>query len=126
MHVFGVATDIGHVTDEIREGLRGAEAIVLESNHDEQMLIDGPYPRELKLRILSERGHLSNKNSASLAASLAQNGCKGFILAHLSRENNEPRLAYESAVSEIADRSVSVRVAPADSPCELCFDYAEV
>ena len=125
-HVFGVATDIGHVTDEIREGLCGAEAIVLESNHDEQLLISGPYPRELKLRILSERGHLSNKNSASLAASLAQNGCKGFILAHLSRENNEPRLAYECAVDEIADRSVRVCIAPADSPCELCFDYAEV
>ena len=126
MHVFGVATDIGHVSEEIREGLLGASAIVLESNHDEKMLIDGPYPRDLKLRILSERGHLSNRESSALAARLVRGGCKGFILAHLSRENNEPRLAYESAVSEIADRSVRVCVASPDTPCELCFDFAEV
>ena len=124
-HVFGVATDIGHVSGEIREGLMGAEAIVLESNHDEQMLISGPYPRELKARILSERGHLSNHDSSELAACLARGGCKGFILAHLSRENNEPRLAFDAAANEIADRSVRVCVAPPDAPCELCFDFAE-
>lgn len=125
-HIFGVATDIGHISDEIREGLGGAEAVVLESNHDEQMLLNGPYPRDLKLRILSDSGHLSNRNSAKFAASLARSGCKGFILAHLSKENNEPRLAYEDAVSEIADSSVSVRVASPDAPCELHFDIAEV
>ena len=64
--------------------------------------------------------------NGELAAALARGGCKSFILAHLSRENNEPCLAYEAAVNEIADRSVRVRVAPADAPCELCFDLAEV
>ena len=91
----------------------------------EQMLISGPYPRELKARILSERGHLSNRDSSELAACLARGGCKGFILAHLSRENNEPRLAFDAAANEIADRSVRVCVAPPDAPCELCFDFAE-
>ena len=125
-HIWGVATDIGHVTSQIRDGLDGCEAVVLESNHDEQMLISGTYPRELKIRILSERGHLSNHDSSELAAALARGGCKSFILAHLSRENNKPCLAYEAAVNEIADHSVRVRVASADVPCELCFDFAEV
>ena len=64
----GVATDIGYVTDEIFEGLRGCDAVVLESNHDVEMLRDCRYPADLKRRIASNRGHLSNRESALLAA----------------------------------------------------------
>jgi phosphoribosyl 1,2-cyclic phosphodiesterase len=118
-HALGVATDIGHVTKDITDGLSGCEAVVLESNHDEQMLEDGPYPYYLKLRIRSSKGHLSNSDSACLASILAENGTRGFILAHLSRENNLPELAYDEAHSAISDPSVKIRIAHPDEPVEL-------
>ena len=125
-HVFGVATDIGYVTPSIREGLTGCEAVVLESNHDPQMLNEGPYPYNLKLRIRSKKGHLSNGECACFAASLAQSGTKGFILAHLSAENNMPELAYDEIYSAISDASVKICVAAPDSPTELALDMEEV
>lgn len=116
-----VATDIGYVTDNIRENLLGSYAVVLESNHDEQMLMRGPYPYDLKKRILSKGGHLSNKDSALLAAELAANGTKAFLLAHLSEENNTPELAFDEFYSAIADDSVTIITAAADTPTELTF-----
>lgn len=116
---FGVATDIGYVTDTIKEGLRGCEAVVLESNHDVEMLKRGPYPDVLKRRILSNRGHLSNEDSAHLSAYLAAEGTRAFLLAHLSEENNEPSLALEETERAISDGGVSVAVAAPDSPTEL-------
>ena len=121
-HDIGVATDIGYVSDSVREGLCGCEAVVLESNHDPEMLMDGPYPYDLKLRIRSNRGHLSNTDSASLAADLASNGTRAFLLAHLSEENNDPTLALDEAISAISDASVSVRVASPDCPTELLWE----
>lgn len=120
-HLFGVATDIGHVSDSVRDGLLGCEAVVLESNHDEQMLMDGPYPYDLKLRIRSKRGHLSNYDSAQFAAMLARGGTQGIILAHLSRENNDPSLAFDEAYSAVSDAGVSICVASPDTPTELLF-----
>ncbi len=117
--VLGVATDIGYVSDTVREGLCGCEAVVLESNHDEQMLADGPYPYDLKQRIRSKRGHLSNHDSAQLAADLAQKGARGFILAHLSQENNLPELAFDEAHSAISDDRVTICVSSPDTPTEL-------
>ena len=121
-HVLGIATDIGYVSDSVREGLCGCEAVVLESNHDEQMLMDGPYPYDLKLRIRSNRGHLSNADSASLAADLAAHGTRAFLLAHLSEENNDPALALDEALSAISDPSVAVLVASPDRPTELVWE----
>lgn len=118
-HLLGVATDIGYVSDSVREGLCGCEAVVLESNHDVDMLMDGPYPYDLKLRIRSNRGHLSNADSASFAADLAQQGTHAFLLAHLSEENNEPHLALDEAVQAISNPTVTVAVASADEPTEL-------
>ena len=120
-HVLGVATDIGYITKSITAGLMGCEAVVLESNHDEQMLEDGPYPYYLKLRIRSNRGHLSNRASADFAAKLAQNGTRGFILAHLSKENNLPEIAYDEIHSVISDPTVKICVADPDEPTELCL-----
>lgn len=119
-HTVGVATDIGYVTEDIRCGLRGCEAVVLESNHDEQMLEDGPYPHHLKLRIRSNRGHLSNSDSAAFAASLAEGGTRGFILAHLSQENNTPELAFDEIHSAISNPKIKIFVAHPDEPTELC------
>jgi len=120
-HVLGIATDIGYVSDSVREGLCGCDAVVLESNHDVEMLMDGPYPYDLKLRIRSNRGHLSNADSASLAAALAAQGTRAFLLAHLSEENNDPTLALDEAISAISDPSVSVLVASPDRPTELVW-----
>ncbi len=115
----GVATDIGYVTDELREGLLGCEAVVLESNHDLEMLMQGPYPYDLKKRIRSNRGHLSNEDSAHLAAELWQSGTRGFLLAHLSEENNDPTLALEATTLAISDPRAVVLTADAESPVEL-------
>ena len=79
---FAIATDMGHVTDEVLDGLRGAETVLIESNHDIDMLSYGPYPVYLKRRILSDRGHLSNKDCAVLARRLAENGTTCIILGH--------------------------------------------
>ena len=120
-HLLGIATDIGYVSDSVRDGLCGCEAVVLESNHDVEMLMDGPYPYDLKLRIRSNRGHLSNADSASLAAYLAEHGTRAFMLAHLSEENNDPILALDETTSAISDPSVSVSVAAPDRPTALVW-----
>ena len=115
----GLATDIGYVTEEIARSLYGCEAVVLESNHDIEMLENGPYPRELKTRILSRRGHLCNEESARLAAYLAEGGAKRFLLAHLSEENNTPSLARDAYESALADERICLAVASPDEPTEL-------
>ncbi len=93
----GVATDIGFVTVEAFERLRGCRQLVLEANHDISMLKSGPYPYYLKQRILSRRGHLSNEECATLCRGLSEVGAESIILAHLSAENNTPELALSAA-----------------------------
>ena len=93
--ILGIATDIGHVTDEIKERLCGCKTAIIESNHDKFMLVAGKYPEFLKHRILSERGHLANEDSAELCLHLAKNGTSSITLAHLSRENNSPMIAHQ-------------------------------
>lgn len=111
--VFALATDIGHVTEEIESALLGADAVVIEANHDPDMLKSGPYPYYLKKRILSPNGHLSNGDCAGLCARLAESGTRYIILGHLSRENNTPEAAF-SAVSPAASRfGAMVCTAPA-------------
>ncbi|MBQ9086422.1 MAG: MBL fold metallo-hydrolase [Clostridia bacterium] len=121
-YAVGIATDIGYVSDSVREGLRGCSAVVLESNHDEEMLMKGRYPYELKMRIRSRRGHLSNRDSAAFAADLAAEGTKAFLLAHLSEENNEPGLAWDEARSALSGLPVAVAVASPDLPTELLWE----
>ena len=111
---FGYATDLGIVTPAVEKGLLGCEAIVLESNHDEDMLLDGPYPYPLKMRIRSRRGHLSNHDAAEFAAHLAESGTAHFLLAHLSKENNLPILAEKEFLSALADEALTLRVADPD------------
>ncbi len=111
----GYATDTGEVTAEMMSGLYGCESVVIESNHDLDMLRRGPYPYELKERIMSRRGHLSNSECASFANYLCSGGTKNILLAHLSEENNEPSLAYDEVLSAICDYDVRLTVA---SPCE--------
>ena len=89
-----LATDLGCVTDAVEEAFSGAETAVIECNHDENMLYMGSYPYELKRRILSDMGHLSNAACAEFACRLVGGGTKHILLAHISRENNTPELAY--------------------------------
>ena len=111
----GYATDIGQVTEEILTGLSGCEAVVVESNHDETMLMEGPYPYDLKLRIRSRRGHLCNRDCADLCATLASKGSTHFLLAHLSEENNYPDLAFDETHSTLAGLPITLRVAAPDA-----------
>lgn len=96
-----VCTDLGVYNDYTVECLKGMDALLLEANHDVNMLQVGPYPYYLKQRILGERGHLSNENSGRLLCRILHDGLKTIFLGHLSKENNLPELAYESVRMEI-------------------------
>lgn len=109
--LIGYATDIGYVTDEIRDNLCNCESVVIECNHDIDKLMNGPYPYDLKLRIRSNGGHLSNVDCASLVGDLCLAGTKNVLLAHLSEENNDPTLAFDVVWSAIADEKVNLKVA---------------
>lgn len=98
---FAIATDIGHITDGIFENLSGCDAVLLESNYDENMLHTGPYPVHLKQRIEGQRGHLANKDAGILASYLAKNGTKKIMLGHLSNENNSPEIAFSEVAREL-------------------------
>ncbi len=111
-YVFALATDMGHVTEEVSSALTGADTVLIESNHDEEMLRYGSYPFYLKRRILSDNGHLSNACCAQLARTLAQNGTKKIILGHLSRENNTPALAMKAAMEATSGLPVELYCAP--------------
>lgn len=99
----GYATDIGHVTEDMRRLFSGVRNIIIESNHDIEMLKSGPYPEFLKERILSERGHLSNTSCAEFVGELVGKGSKSFILAHLSEENNRPDIALKTVKDALCD-----------------------
>ncbi len=103
-----VCTDLGVVTDEVRQALTGSQLIMLESNHDLKMLKSGPYPPELKMRIMGEKGHLSNISAAAELKYLFQKGTNRFVLAHLSQHNNLPRLAFTSATASLLDLGAKV------------------
>ena len=118
-YCIGYATDIGYVTPEIEEALTGCDAVILESNHDYDMLMTGPYPYDLKKRIASQCGHLSNPDSAALAARLCATGTKKLMLAHLSQENNAPDLAFDECVRAVGDADVQVFVAHPEIPTEM-------
>ncbi len=94
-----LATDIGKMNDYILGNLKGSIAVILESNHDIDMLKNGRYPIWLKRRILGDFGHLSNDAAADTVARLLENGTEYFMLAHLSKDNNMPELAF-SKVAE--------------------------
>lgn len=97
-----VCTDLGVMTDDIRSKLAGCSALLLESNHDVEMLRRGPYPAQLKLRILSDEGHLSNNACAAELPSLLKSGTSRIILGHISKENNTPLLAVSAARATLA------------------------
>ena len=97
-----VATDMGHMTDVVRRAITGCDLVHIESNHDLEMLKAGPYPYPLKQRILGSHGHLCNDACGAELFGLARGGTTRFVLAHLSRQNNLPDLAYRTARSVLS------------------------
>lgn len=98
----GFLTDTGYIPEETGRRLLGAQLLVLESNHDEDMLRTGRYPYYLKARIQGTEGHLSNKDAARFAAASVQAGTQSLLLAHLSQENNTPSLALDTVGQALA------------------------
>lgn len=104
--VVTIATDLGHISGELLENLKGSSLILLESNHDVEMLKVGPYPYELKKRIQSDVGHLSNDGASDVVTYLFERGTKRFVLGHLSKENNYPELALLTTENKLKQKNI--------------------
>ncbi|WP_022665245.1 MBL fold metallo-hydrolase [Desulfospira joergensenii] len=115
----GVATDLGIVTGLVREHLKNSIALYLESNHDPDMLINGPYPWHLKQRIRSRTGHLSNVDARNLVSELLHQDLKHIILAHLSEENNHPQKALLEVTKGLNGSETALYVASPDRPGQM-------
>ncbi len=102
------ATDIGHMNNELLSHMEGNDLLLLESNHDVEMLKVGPYPWPLKKRIMGDHGHLSNEMAAKVIAYLAEKGGKRFVLGHLSHENNFPELAFQTTFNALTEKQIAV------------------
>lgn len=120
----GVVTDLGIATRLVADRLQGCRALVVEANHDEEMLRDGPYPWPLKQRIRSNHGHLSNTAGAELFKGLLWDGLEAVFLAHLSETNNQPQLACDSfqAVLDHQNRCRPALVVGGPAQPSLCLD----
>lgn len=116
-----IATDLGYISDDVRLAVSGCDAVVIESNHDVNMLQNGPYPYILKRRVLSDSGHLSNDSCAQELSNFVRNGTTRIILAHLSAQNNIPQLAYitsQNALSEagmVEKEDFLLEIAPSEN-----------
>jgi len=124
IHV-GITTDTGYLTGSARKHINGADLLIFEANHDLHMLKNGRYPWALKQRILSDRGHLSNIAAGHCLASLVSGNTKAVILAHLSKENNTPELAFSTVAEVLQEKGLcpgqdfSLEVAPRCFPGTL-------
>ncbi|MDQ3557143.1 MAG: MBL fold metallo-hydrolase, partial [Gemmatimonadota bacterium] len=116
----GIATDLGRATATVRHALRECNLLLLEANHDEILLRDGPYPWSVKARIGGSHGHLSNRAAAEIAVDLHHSGLAMVVLAHLSESSNDPALALDGvgvALERMRFRG-SLAVAPQEGPLE--------
>lgn len=103
-----VATDLGHISDSVKNGIADSDILLLEANHDIDMLKRGPYPYTLKQRILGEFGHLANENAGKLLSEMTTKRLKHVFLGHLSSENNTPSLAYKAVESILYENGIKV------------------
>ena len=117
-----VATDMGYVTDTVRAMLRDSNVLLIESNHDVEMLQNGKYPKMLKERVMGSRGHLSNVAAGALLAEIISDACKRIFLGHLSEENNRPMIAIDTVSSILEANGLSAEklsVADRHEPSEM-------
>ena len=110
----GLATDLGIATSMVKEHLKGCSLLILEANHDEDMLLNGPYPWPVKQRIRSRTGHLSNEASKNLLKEVQHDRLKFVILAHLIETNNTPQKALSEVGRAITDCHAQLDVATQD------------
>jgi phosphoribosyl 1,2-cyclic phosphodiesterase len=106
----GLATDLGSQTLEVLAGLSGCDVIILESNHDSGMLVEGPYPWFVRQRIAGPLGHLSNADAADLIRAVRHAGLRHLVLAHLSETNNDPAVTLESARRALGAKGTGVEI----------------
>jgi phosphoribosyl 1,2-cyclic phosphodiesterase len=109
-----VATDLGYVTESLRVHLRASDVVVLESNHDLEMLRVGPYPWSVKQRVMSRRGHLSNEVAAGFIQDDLDTRVSTLILGHISEHNNHPELVRHSAMKALHGRTLFTRLVVAE------------
>ena len=124
---FTVATDVGYVTDDLVHYCSISQHLIVESNYDPGMLATGPYTPELKKRIMEEKGHLSNEQTADLLRRSWPKGLESVFLCHLSANNNTPSLAFESArtaLNSVGGEQVTLYALPRREPSPLfIFDH---
>ena len=109
-----IVTDLGYVTDSLRVHLRGADVVVLESNHDLEMLRVGPYPWSVKQRVMSRRGHLSNEVAADFIRNDLDTRVSTLVLGHISEHNNHPELVRNLALKALHGRTLFTRLVVAE------------
>ena len=112
-------TDTGYINRKYLKKMEDKNIYVIESNHDEAMLMDGPYPRFLKERVISDRGHLSNKTTAGYLKKIVTDNTKCVVLAHISEKNNKVDLAYQEANNVLKDKNIELLVAMQDEESKL-------
>lgn len=112
-------TDTGYINRKYLNRMTQKDIYVIESNHDEVMLMDGPYPRFLKERVISDRGHLSNNTTAKYLRKIIGQNTKYIILAHLSEVNNTEDLAMEASRKEIPDQNIKIIIAKQHEPIPM-------
>ncbi|MDO5398354.1 MAG: MBL fold metallo-hydrolase [bacterium] len=105
---YTIATDMGYISNSILDRLKGSKAIILESNHDVEMLRCGPYPFYLQQRILGQYGHLSNETASIAALALAESGTEHIMLGHLSEHNNLPEIAMLETNQRLTAAGINV------------------
>lgn len=118
----GIATDLGIATAMVKQNLKGCDLLILEANHDPEMLMNGPYPWPLKQRIKSRTGHLSNQDSGELLSELKHDKLQHVVLAHLSETNNTPDKALREAKPALDGCRARIHVASQD----LCGEMLEI
>ena len=122
-----IVTDVGHMTEEILEEIADADLLVLEANHEEEILLMGSYPYHLKRRILGEHGHLSNVSAGACLCELVESNPKKrrILLGHLSRENNDPSVALLAVKNTLMEKDIFVgsdlKVEVAHRDCCSCL-----
>ncbi len=103
-----LVTDTGYVSEEVKENIKNSHLLLIESNHDVEMLKVGKYPWFLKKRILGEHGHLSNEDAGILLTEVLSGKNECILLGHLSKENNFPELAYQTVANILTEKGINV------------------
>lgn len=112
-------TDTGYINRKYLKLMENKSIYLIESNHDEELLMHGPYPPFLKQRVISDRGHLSNKTTATYLEKIVGNNTKYILLAHISEKNNTASLAYNTTKEKIDDKNITLMIAEQNNASPL-------